>query len=170
MAVPEFNYIYADYIVKVTRYVRSKVAETSVVDDIVSDVFIKVYQNLDKYDESKASLSSWIFTITSRTVTDYYRRRKVFSEIPEDNGAEGLMPTVLVDNTELDEGIIQEETLNQLADALEKLTERERDLIILHYYSNITLKEVAVKLGMSYANVKIVHKKALAKMKGMLAD
>ena len=168
MAVPEFNYIYADFIDKVTRYVRSKVAESSVVDDIVSDVFIKVYQNLDKYDETKASLSSWIFTITSRTVTDYYRRRKVFSEIPDDDGAEGLMPTVLVDNTELDAGLIQEETLDQLADALESLSDRERDLIILHYYSNLTLKEIAVKMRMSYANVKIIHKKALAKMRGMM--
>ena len=54
-----------------------------------------------------------------------------------------------------------EETLNELADALEKLPQRERDLIILHYYTGLTLKEVAVKMSMSYSNTKLVHNKAL---------
>ena len=77
-----------------------------------------------------------------------------------------MMPLSLIDSQELDADIIKAEMLDQLADALESLADRERDLIILHYYSNLTLKEIAVKMRMSYANVKIIHKKALSKMRG----
>ena len=61
-----------------------------------------------------------------------------------------------------------EETLNELASALEKLPERERDLIILHYYHNRQLKEIAVKMHMSYSNCKLVHNKALMKLRQYL--
>ena len=79
-----------------------------------------------------------------------------------------MMPPSLIDINELDSDVIQSETLEQLATALEQLTERERDLIIMHYYHDLTLKEIAVKMRMSYANAKIIHKKALDKMRGMI--
>lgn len=166
MEYQDFNYIYSEYHKKVTAYVRKKVADTSAVEDLVEDIFMKIYENLHRYDPEKSALSSWVYTVTSRMVTDYYRTRRVHSEIPNDDGAEGMMPLSLIDNQELDADIIKAEMLDQLADALESLVERERDLIILHYYSNLTLKEIAVKMKMSYANVKIIHKKALAKMRG----
>ena len=55
--------------------------------------------------------------------------------------------------------------LDTLADALMTLKTRERDLILLHYYKGLTLKEVAEKMGMSYINAKVIHKKALSGLK-----
>ena len=46
-------------------------------------------------------------------------------------------------------------------DALLALKEKERDLIVLHYYTGYTLKTVAEVMGMSYINAKVIHKKAL---------
>ena len=54
-----------------------------------------------------------------------------------------------------------DEPVPETEEALEKLPQRERDLIILHYYTGLTLKEVAVKMSMSYSNTKLVHNKAL---------
>ena len=53
----------------------------------------------------------------------------------------------------------------ELAAALEKLPQRERDVIILHYYSGISLREISEAIGMSYSNMKIIHRKALAGLK-----
>ena len=54
-----------------------------------------------------------------------------------------------------------DDALDILADALLALKERARDLIVLHYYTGHTLKEMAEMMGMSYINVKVIHKKAL---------
>ena len=48
---------------------------------------------------------------------------------------------------------------------LKTLDQRERDIIILHYYSGQTLKAIAEKLRISYAYVKVLHNKALMEIK-----
>lgn len=156
----EKNKIYTDFHKKVTRYVTGKIPNPQDAEDLVSCVFMKVFQKLDTFDESKASLSTWIFTITRNTVYDFYGTRKDFSELPED----------IADDGKIDENLLNEEMLEQLADALESLDERSRDLIILHYYSGLTLKEIADRMQMSYPNAKVIHKKALRAMQAVLGD
>lgn len=156
----EKNKIYTDFHKKVTRYVTGKVPNPQDAEDLVSCVFMKVFQKLDTFDESKASLSTWIFTITRNTVYDFYGTRKDFSELPEE----------LADDGNIDENLLNEEMLEQLADALESLDERSRDLIILHYYSGLTLKEIADRMQMSYPNAKVIHKKALRALQAFFGD
>ena len=55
-----------------------------------------------------------------------------------------------------------------LADALEELDSRLRDIILLHYYGEKTLKDIASAMNMSYPNVKILHKKALYELKNKI--
>lgn len=144
--------IYLEYKDKVTGYIRGKVSNQADVDELVSKVFLKVVEKFDTFDSSKASISTWIYTITGNTVIDYYRGQKIYSEVDESFSY-------------IDEGfneITNKETLEELANALEKLDERSRDLIILHYYSGYKLKEVAEIMKMSYSNLRKIHDKAIA--------
>ena len=147
--------VYLDYKDKVTAYVRGKLANEHDVEDIVSTVFLKVYQRIDSFDPSKASLSTWIYTITRNTVIDYFKKRKIHIEFLDEIAADTLPDDSLVDN----------ELLEDLADALETLSERERDLIILHYYKGYTLKRISEMMDMSYINAKLIHTKALSMLR-----
>lgn len=140
---------------KIENYIYFKVSDRYLAEDIASAVFLKIYQKLDDYDDSKASISTWIYTIANNTLIDYFRTRKVTEEVPEDIAAMG----------EIDEELIREEMLNELAKALKKLSEKERDLIILRYYDNLTLKDISVKMGISYAYAKIIHAKAISSLR-----
>ena len=162
--------IYTDFYKKVSYFVMKKVGNDIVTEDIVSDVFLKVARNIDRFDPEKAAISTWIYTIANNTVLDYHRTRKVYSEIPTENGESGALPEALVDSVPLDSALIANDELTEMAEALEKIQERLRDIIILHYYENLTLKEIAVRMGMSYANVKILHKKALHELRDLLGD
>jgi len=64
---------------------------------------------------------------------------------------------------------LTDDALDSLADALLALKERERVLIVLHYYTGHTLKEVAEMMGMSYINAKVIHKKALESLRAFFA-
>lgn len=161
MTVQTKEEIYKQYFKKVYGYMWGKVQNVVLAEDLTSTVFLKVYEKLDSYDESKAALSTWIFRITHNTLIDYYRVRKVNEEMPEEIGVSG---------DSVEEEILNSEQLDLLADALLKLPERERDLIVLKYYKGWTLKDIAEKMNMSYANVKLVHNKALMKLRTMLAD
>lgn len=145
--------LYEDFHMKVLRYVQSKVNDYYLAEDICSDVFVKVYEKLDSFDESKASISTWIFTITKNTLIDYYRSRKITVEIPDNLVYE-------------DEGNdVDEESLDKLADAMKNLDERSKKIIVMHYYDDLKLKEIAEELGISYTYTKILYKKALISMK-----
>ena len=64
---------------------------------------------------------------------------------------------------------LSDDALDSLADALQALKEKARDLIVLHYYTGHTLKETAEMMGMSYINAKVVHKKALESLRAFFA-
>lgn len=153
MIMIDINQLYEDYHMKVLKYVQSRVNDYYLAEDIASDVFVKVYEKIDSFDEKKASLSTWIFTITRNKLIDYYRQRKVTVEIPE---------TLTYEE---DESICNEEMLEKLAIGLETLDERSKKLIIRHYYDGISLKEVADEIGISYIYTKVLHRKALLSLK-----
>lgn len=143
--------IYIEFKDRVARYVRGKVGNEHDSEDVVSDVFVKVFNGLSDFDENKASLSTWIFTITRNAVIDYFRASKRLCELPEELYSE--------DDTE--QNIINTEMLERLADALERLNERERNIIVLHYYGGRTLKDIAEAMGISYSYTKLLHGGAL---------
>ena len=102
------GFIYTQYRDKVFGFVRSKIFNQTEAEDIVQTVFLKVYSNLDKYDETKASLSTWIYTITRNTVYDYLKEKRDHPVLE------------LIENTEeseekTDESIWNNETLEELA-------------------------------------------------------
>ena len=154
MTEQEKTKIYEDYAIKVRNYILSKVNDFNLAEDLTSDVFVKAYSKLDSFNDKKASLSTWIFTITRHTLIDYYRTRKVNEELPEDLTYE-----------EDEEDICTPENLDTLKEGLKKLSDKERDLIVLHYYSKETLKDIAKKMDISYAYAKVLHAKALLKLK-----
>lgn len=150
--------IYVEFKDRVTCYICGKISNIHDAEDIVSDVFVKVFNGLADYDESRSSLSTWIYTITRNTLTDHFRTSKYFCEIPEELCSE--------DDTE--ETLLNEEMLDCLANALSQLEERERDIIILHYYSGKTLKEIAEMINISYSYIKLLHANALKALRIMI--
>lgn len=150
--------IYLDYKEKVTRYISGKVPDPHMVEDLVSGVFVKAFAALPSFDAGKASVSTWIYTITRNVVIDYYRTSKQFSELTE-------LPA---EDKGIEEQVLSEEMLERLADALLRIEKRERDLIILHYYSGHTLKVTADIMHMSYSYAKLIHGSALKKLRRLL--
>ena len=156
------GFIYTQYRDKVFGFVRSKIVNQTEAEDIVQTVFLKVYSNLDKYDETKASLSTWIYTITRNTVYDYLKEKR------------GHPVLELVDNTvdsaeEPDDSLLNKEALEELACALEKLPQIERDVIILIYYHGKPKTEVAKILDITYGQLRYLHDKALSRLKETLS-
>ena len=116
--------IYLKYKDKVFGYVKNHVNSIEDAEDITSDIFIKIYSKLDTYDETKAALSTWIYSMTSNTVIDYYRTNHIHSEIPED---------LTDERSSIEDEVLNKESLEALADALEQLPQELRDIIILRY-------------------------------------
>ena len=64
----------------------------------------------------------------------------------------------------------KEETRKKLIEAIDTLTEKERSVIVLYYYEDMTLKEISMTLEVSESRVSQLHTKALNKMKKIMGD
>ncbi len=151
--------IYLEYREKVFRYVRGKVRNLADAEDVTSEIFLKVQTSLSSYDEEKATLSTWIYTITHNAVCNYYREQSKRALSLDENALhsdtdDGVM-------TEIENEILKE----NLAKALETLTEREQDIIVLYYYHEIPLRDIAIKMGITYTNAKFIKHNAIAKLR-----
>ena len=151
--------IYLEYREKVFRYVRGKVRNLADAEDVTSEIFWRVLSSLDSYDEKKSTLSTWIYTITHNTVCNYYREQS--------RRALSLDENALCSDT--DDGVVAEienKILKEnLAIALETLTEREQDIIVLYYYHEIPLRDIAIKMGITYTNAKFMKHQAIGKLR-----
>ncbi len=153
--------IIREYQDKVSRYIRSKVKNYHDAEDLVSDVLLKVGVALDHYNSARGSLSTWIYAITRNTVRDYYRQAKPSFSLEEQEN--------LQDDAEaVDVAVIWRERLNELALALERLSARERDIIILRFYQGLSPGEIAQKLNISYSNEGFIQSTALKKLRKLL--
>lgn len=130
--------LYTAYSEKVRGYVFGKVANRHDAEDLVSDVFLKAYEKYPTFDADRASVSTWLYTITRNTVIDYFRTHRPGVELPED----------LPDAAGIDDGLLQRESLQALGEALNRLDERSRALIVLRYGKGLSLK--ARRQGSAY--------------------
>ncbi len=151
--------IYEKYKDKVLGYIRNHVNSPEDAEDLCSDVFVKIYSKIDTFDETKASLSTWIYAMTSNTVIDFYRTNHIHSEIPED---------LAEDKSLIEDEVLNSESLEELANALRALPQEQMDIIVLRYYKGYTLQEVAEKMNLSYGVTKLRHREALGRLKELL--
>lgn len=158
MTEQEKDSIYKIYNQRIFFFLRSKGLNEADAEDLCENVFVKFYKSLDTFDSSKTAPSTWLYRITNNSLIDFFRTRKIYSELNENLS--------YIDETM--DNILNAETLTELSQALMRLDERERALVVLVYYNDKSLKEAAETLKMSYSNAKIVMKKTLSQLKQFL--
>lgn len=155
-----FEEIYREYHSKALSYIRGRIANPQDAEDVCSAVFEKVLRGLNTYDSAKGSVSTWVYQITRNTVLNYYRARRAGEDMDESLAAPELA----------EEALLRQETLDALADALNRLRPQERDIIILHYYEGRTLKELSERMDIPYRTVKLRKQQALVKLKFLMRN
>ena len=71
-----FAQLYDAYVERVYRYILFRVSEDVTTEDLVSQVFLKAWQNLDRYKTGGSPFIAWLYTIARNLVIDYYRAKK----------------------------------------------------------------------------------------------
>lgn len=149
---------------QVLSYLTAKVDSRETAEDLCLDVFEQAYRSFPRFDESKSSFKTWIFTITRYTLTDYYRTHHTTEPI-----AQETIQTQLIAPDDPEAQLLREETLSLLVSALREMEREEREIIVLRYERGWTLTKIAERTGISYGMVKVKHRAALNKLRRRLA-
>jgi len=148
----EYREIWYEYYRRVAFYVRSMVGSRDDLDDIMQEIFIRIFKSLPTYD-SRFALSTWIYRIARNYCIDVLRakRRKPVS-IPFDEKeypAAGENPENIL--VRKDESRMFQ---SRVAAALMTLNLRDREIATLFYMEETTVREVARVLSMPEGSVK----------------
>ncbi len=140
--------------------------------DMVQEVFIKVWKNINRFDENKASFKTWIFTIARNTAKDFFKKKRslLFSDI-ERNENEDI--NSFAENIP-DESLLPDEILKRLEDSkflnkiLDKLNINYKEILILHYQEEMTFDEIGKILNKPLNTVKSQHRRAIIELRKLI--
>ncbi len=153
---PELERLVAQYQGAVLRTCYLYLCDRSQAEDAVQETFLKVYRNLDRF-RGESSEKTWILKIAMRTCYDmnhsgwsrFFNRRVT----PE------MLPEASVPFTERDDALTQ---------AVMRLPEKLRRVIILYYYQGLSVREIAETLGITQPSVSNRMKRGREKLKAAL--
>lgn len=158
-----FKAIYDEYKNLVFNLSLQYVQNATDAQDVTQEVFVKVYQNLHKYDSATASLKTWIYRITINQNLDFLKARrskKRFAFITsifgkEEEPAHFDHPGVAMED---------KDELKQLFALINQLPHRQKTALILSRIEERSQKEIAEIMGLSVKAVDSLVQRALANL------
>lgn len=144
---------YIAYIFKIALFLTKSKA---LADDITQETFLQIFKKYHTYD-SRRPLEPWIYKITLNTTRNTLRKQRWLSFIDQ------LPELATCDDTE--DIIIRNEEEAMLWEAVGSLTQKTKEVIVLHYYADMKLNDVADTLGIPLGTCKSRLNAALSTLK-----
>lgn len=133
----QFMELYDTHADAIFRFCYFKTGDRETAKDLTQETFIKVFNYLER--EGIQNQKSFIYTIAKNTIIDFWRKSK---SIPESHLPEGLFESIAAeDNTEISDNYATFLSL------LDKLSESDREVILLRYVEDMSSRDMAELLG-----------------------
>jgi RNA polymerase sigma-70 factor (ECF subfamily) len=133
------------------KFIRYKVNSDEVAEDIVSEAFIKAFENLNKF-KGKSTFKSWIYTIARNILVDWYKSKDKNISFDE---------TYM--NSQERDYKTDDADLNFLNEIMNELKDNYRQVLEHRFIYRMSIKETAEALDITAANVKVIQHRALKK-------
>jgi RNA polymerase sigma-70 factor (ECF subfamily) len=147
------------------RYVRN----SDDAEDITQDVFVKIWRNLHKFDQTK-KFKPWLYQIIKNTALDLLKKKSAipFSNFDREEGDNWLEEHLVDEFQQTD--IKAENTLlsDKLSGAIGKLTPKYAEVVSLHHQKDLNFREIAELNNESINTVKSRYRRALSLLKKIL--
>ncbi|MBF0277942.1 MAG: RNA polymerase sigma factor SigZ [SAR324 cluster bacterium] len=151
--------IWQEYHSKLFRFVNRQLGDSSLSDDIVQDIMIKINSKIDTL-QSDQKLPGWIYQIARNTLIDYYRSNKPQIELPQNLASPELDPV--------------QEARREIGECLDpfikNLPTRYREAITLSEMEGLTQKELASQQNISLSGAKSRVQRGRKLLKEMLME
>jgi len=134
--------------------------------DVVQDAFLRVLRE-GKFDPSRSSIRTYLLTVTRSVAIDHVRRNNAV-RARDDRHARSSLRRAEVDDAIAT--VLDAEAREQVTAAVNRLSQRERELIVIAFHERLTYREIAVRLNIPEGTVKSRIRLALLKMRFHLSE
>ncbi len=155
--------LYANYQARVHRYIAYRVGDPTLAEDLTADVFVSMVRHIGNYESRGRPFLAWLYVIAGNTCKMYYRRQNLveFETMPEEmidrrSGPEDAAHLRL--------------SQERLLAAMPRLTESQRQVILLKFIEGFDNAEVAAMLEKTEGAIRVLQHRALAALRRALAE
>ena len=149
-----FAQLYDAYVERVYRYILFRVSEDVTTEDLVSQVFLKAWQNLDRYKMGNSPFIAWLYTIARNLVIDHYRAKKDMLPLEEAAALPSDMQTPV-------EEVEARFDLQAMRDGLQSLTSDQQQVLILKYIVGLPNENIAKIMKKQEGTIRGLQMRAL---------
>ena len=149
-----FAQLYDAYVERVYRYILFRVSEDFTTEDLVSQVFLKAWQNLDRYKMGSSPFIAWLYTIARNLVIDYHRAKKEMFPLEDAR----ILPS---DRQSPHEEVEMRFDLQAMRDGLQSLTGDQQQVLILKYIAGLPNENIAKIMNKQEGTIRGLQMRAL---------
>jgi RNA polymerase sigma-70 factor, ECF subfamily len=148
-----FDQLYRSSVADVYAYVATLLGDRAAAEDVTAAAFERAWRKRRTFDAGRGTPRGWLFGIARNAALDELRRRR------------RVVVEADPDATELDDGVEDAMRRATVRAALRELDPRDRELVALKFYGELTNVELAAVLRTSESNVGTRLHRAVAKLR-----
>jgi RNA polymerase sigma-70 factor (ECF subfamily) len=156
-----FGRLFDHYAEQVYRYVASRVHRPADAEDLTQTVFVKALEALPRYEARGVPFGGWLFRLARNTVIDFVRTRHDHPDIDS-----------LVERAATDRGpddlALTKQRIEEMARALDDLTDEQREVIALRFFAGLSAREAAAAMGKQEGTIRGLQFRAVAALRRRL--
>ena len=160
-----FGQLYEIYLDQIYRYIIYQVADRFEAEDLTEKVFIKAWQSLSKPGKGKElkNFRAWIYRIAHNLVVDRHRKRKPLISLDQ---------AATMQDTEFSPELVfqMREDQQSLSQAILKLDETLRAVILYRFVNQLSHAETAQIMGLKENHIRILQYRAIKKLRTLLPE
>jgi RNA polymerase sigma-70 factor, ECF subfamily len=149
--------LYERYAPQIRRYIASRLGDPSQAEDICGDVFVKVLESLDRYEDRGWPFSAWLYRIAYARTVDVLRQARRRPSLPLDESLLGALEPP-------DEAVMARLSYHEISGIMEELTSDQWLVLRLRFGEDRSLAEIAQSLGRSVGSIKALQHRGLTRL------
>jgi RNA polymerase sigma-70 factor (ECF subfamily) len=149
-----FGELYDRHVVRVYRHIYYMVGNAAEAEDLTAQTFLRAWEAIERYQVRGAPFVSWLLRIAHNLGVSHLRAKRETSEVHEG---------IVDDKWRRDPEAAYEQTADEerVREAILKLREEQRQVIILRFIEDLDYREVAEIIGKSVAAIRVIQHRAL---------
>lgn len=159
-----FGQLYDAYMERIYRFIYFRVEDQQTAEDITSQVFLRAWNNLDRFRLGRTPYLAWLYTIAHNAVIDHYRTRKVTSAL-EDVRLSQPDYAEAVEN-HIDFAV----EMTTVKSAMQTLTGDQQQVLTLKFIEGLSNDEIARHLGKREGAVRALQMRGLRALAKLLEE
>jgi RNA polymerase sigma-70 factor (ECF subfamily) len=157
-----FGELYDRYAGQIYRFVRVRIRDDSLAEDITAEVFLSALRHIKGYRDQGRPFSCWLYRIAVNAIASHYRSQRSPLSLDDQLGLVSPLPDPL-------DEVVDRERLRTIWQAVDALPAQQRAAMILKFSEDMTMEEIGAVLGKSPAAAKLLIYRAMQRLRRELA-